>query len=95
VPRGYHGRRYPALAPSRELLTEWKKGYLTWDQYARMYQTEVLDRLDPMDVASDLGDGAIMLCWEKWVPDLKCHRSLVAAWLDFIEPVPEWEVECG
>jgi hypothetical protein len=90
VPRGWKGRRYRALAPTRELLTEWKKGYLTWDLYIRFYREQVLDELDPMEVATDL-NRLIMCCWEKhWQ---ECHRSLVAFWLQEAtgEKVPEWE----
>ena len=92
VPPCYHGRRYPDLAPSRELLNNYQSRKWDWELYTTYYRAWVLDRLDPMEVGSDLtqeGD-VILLCWEKWVPGLKCHRRLVAEWLAFIESVPEW-----
>ena len=95
VPRGWKGRDYLALAPSRELLTEYKAGRLSWRLYEMLYREQVLDRLDPMDVASDLtqeGD-VILCCWER--EREHCHRRLVAEWLSFIEPVAEWVAPGG
>jgi uncharacterized protein (DUF488 family) len=39
-----------------------------------------LSKLDPQKVFSDLGQDAILLCWEK--PGEDCHRRLVAEWLE-------------
>jgi uncharacterized protein (DUF488 family) len=39
----------------------------------------LLARLDPRLVARELGDGAVLLCWES-DPAL-CHRTAVAEWL--------------
>jgi uncharacterized protein (DUF488 family) len=47
------------------------------------YQVEyqkILDNLDPRQVFDDLGEDAILLCWE--APGKFCHRRLVAAWLE-------------
>ena len=75
-PRWYgKGRRYIQLAPSPQLL----KSKLPPDQWREEYQTQVLDRLDPLLVALELGDGAVMLCFEK--PGEICHRHYVADWL--------------
>jgi hypothetical protein len=74
VPRWYTGRRYMALAP-------------TWDMIKNMNPLEyneafdkMLSRLDAAKVYEDLGDGAILLCWEK--PGDYCHRRRVAEWLE-------------
>jgi hypothetical protein len=40
---------------------------------------ELLSGLDPHKVASEIGDGAVLLCWEGKAVD--CHRGAVAAWL--------------
>ena len=75
-PRWYgKGRRYIKLAPSRELL----KSKLPPDQWKEEYQKQILDKLDPFLVALELGDGAVMLCFEK--PGDICHRHYVAEWL--------------
>ncbi len=73
APRWYSGRRYLALAPTRQML---KMGE---DDYRVAYQ-EILERLDPRKVYEDLGPDAVLLCWEK--PGEFCHRRLVAEWLE-------------
>ncbi len=73
------GRRYIALAPSADLLKRSKAG-LPWPEFVKEYQRDVLDKLDPAKVLSDLGADAILLCWEK--PGDDCHRHLVAEWLE-------------
>lgn len=69
-------RRYIALAPSVDLLRRSKAG-LPWPEYVAEYKHDVLAKLDPAKVYSDLSD-AILLCWE--VPGTECHRRLVAEW---------------
>jgi uncharacterized protein (DUF488 family) len=39
-----------------------------------------LDKLDPGEVAYELGSEAVLLCWE--APGRFCHRRLVATWLE-------------
>ena len=39
-----------------------------------------LDSLDAEQVAEDLGPNAIILCWESF--NVRCHRRLVAEWLE-------------
>jgi uncharacterized protein (DUF488 family) len=47
--------------------------------YREEYQ-KILDNLAPRQVFDDLGEDAILLCWE--APGKFCHRRLVAAWLE-------------
>lgn len=75
-PKWYSGRTYPQLAPpgwfwSRELSNE---------EYKALYYQHVLSRLDPHQVYEELGDDAILLCFER--PGAFCHRRLVAKWLE-------------
>ena len=72
-------RRYMSLAPSADLLKRSKDG-LPWPAYVTEYERGVLAKLDPEQVALDLGHEAILLCWE--APGEDCHRRLVAAWLE-------------
>jgi uncharacterized protein (DUF488 family) len=72
APWAYRGRRYPALAPRREMLKLDKAAY-------RVAYQKILDHLDPRKVFSELGEDAILLCWE--APGKFCHRRLVAEWL--------------
>lgn len=74
VPRWYKGARYVQLAPSSNLMR-----ISDQEEYTRRYRDEVLSHLDPYLVANELGEGAVMLCYE---PSTKfCHRQVVAEWL--------------
>jgi hypothetical protein len=41
---------------------------------------KLLDSLDAIHVAEELGPNAILLCWESF--NVRCHRRLVAEWLE-------------
>jgi hypothetical protein len=82
APDGYvlrGGRQYKKLAPKFWFFEKYKRD---GDEafYTEQYQKEVLDRLDPKQVYEDLGENAIILCYEK--PGSFCHRHLVARWLE-------------
>lgn len=77
VPNGWKGRKYLDLAPSWELIQMYKTN-LDMDEYLNYYQHLVLDKLDPERVYNELGDDAILLCWEK--AGEFCHRLIVAEW---------------
>ena len=91
VPRWFKGRVYDPLRPSWELVNEAKSGAITSEQYERLYRAGVLAKLDPATVRRELGDDAILLCWER--PDAPCHRRIVARWLEegLGTQVPEFE----
>ena len=72
-PRAYRGRLYPLLSPSRVMLNEDEA------TYREAYQ-KILDRLAPRKVYQELGEDAVLLCWEK--PGEFCHRRLVAEWFE-------------
>jgi hypothetical protein len=72
-------RRFITLAPSIGLLNRSKAG-LPWPEYVAEYNRNILGKLDPAKVFADLGQFAILLCWEKTGED--CHRRLVAEWLE-------------
>ncbi len=48
------------------------------EYYIEHFNKEVLDPLDPKEVYEELGEDAILLCWEK-SGDF-CHRYLVSKW---------------
>ena len=73
TPEWFQGRRYTALAPRSNMLK------MDEEEYRRKYQL-ILDRLNPRRVYEDLGEEAVLLCWEQ--PGEFCHRRLVAAWLE-------------
>jgi hypothetical protein len=57
--------------------------------YVRLYNAEILGRLDPRETCERLHDLAgdaepVLLCWEKppFTADNWCHRRMVAAWFE-------------
>jgi hypothetical protein len=78
-PDNFHGRLYKKLAPKFKDYVDYKA---TGDfiKYTEKYYSEVLDKLDPKRVFDDLGETAILLCWE--APGIFCHRRLVAEWFE-------------
>lgn len=78
APNNYTGREYKKLAPSYDI---WKQYQDTKDfkRYTERYYNEILSKLHPEEVINELGDDAVLLCYEK--PFDFCHRRLVAKWL--------------
>ncbi len=76
-PSFYTGRVYKKLAPKLWFLRKYKKDS---DKvfYRKQYYKEVLNKLDPEEVYEELGEDAILLCWE--APGKFCHRHIVAKW---------------
>lgn len=68
---------YPDLFPTWELLNEYQRTK-NQEKYIKIYQEEILDKLEPHKVYEDL-KGKIVLCWE--ANGSFCHRHLVADWL--------------
>lgn len=79
-PRGWTGRIYEPLAPPWRLLVAAKSGAIDEDEYIRRYRAEVLSKLDPARVYAELGEDAVLLCWEN--SGAFCHRRLVAEWFE-------------
>ena len=63
-----------AFAPPRWLLKAKDP-----ELFDREYQQQ-LEALDAKQVAEELGANAILLCWESF--NVRCHRRLVAEWLE-------------
>jgi len=70
---------YPDLAPRKDWFWEWKNKHLSNDWYIGKYNETVLSKLNPEKVVADMGNNAVMLCYEK--PDDFCHRHLIADWI--------------
>jgi uncharacterized protein YeaO (DUF488 family) len=66
------------LAPSAELLKDYKDGLVDDAEYDKRYKKETLDKLDPKEIAKKYKD-SIFLCYE--TDKEFCHRQLVANWL--------------
>lgn len=81
VPKWFTGEVYMDLAPSWDILMEYKNSEQSLDdkeRYIKRYRSEILYLLSPQKVYDDL-NGKILLCYEK-KGDF-CHRHLVAKWL--------------
>lgn len=87
-PEWYDKPSYPKLAPSKELLLDFKYGAHKAD--TEFYTAEFLKYLETLDFkevmqelsgiyGSDAIDRLTLLCYEK--PSEFCHRHLVANWL--------------
>jgi len=70
-------REYKKLAPSWALLNKYKQNK-DEEYYIEHYYKDVLDKLNPKQVYEELGENAVLLCWEK---SRFCHRFIVSAWL--------------
>jgi hypothetical protein len=79
--RFWSGDKYVELAPPAEIIKIEDE-----EEYRKLYYKHVLDRLDPQKVYKELGENAVLLCYEKH-DDCKsgakfCHRHMVAKWLE-------------
>ena len=73
IPKWYTGRVYQALAPTYAELN------LPPDEFDAAYAAR-LAALNPREVFEELGENAVMICFEK--PGEVCHRCAVAKWLE-------------
>lgn len=71
-------RIYKQLCPGWTLIMEYKKHIINEQQYTNLYYENILNKLNPKIVYNELGENAILLCWEK--PGIFCHRRIVADW---------------
>ena len=88
-PKWYSGLEYKKLAPTPEILRDFKEGEFAGDidKYKETYNRDILGHLNPKTVVDELtrlagtadGGKIILLCYEK--PENFCHRHLVAEWL--------------
>lgn len=54
--------------------------YRNENEYIENFYYKVLKKLNPQEVYNELGENAVLLCFEK--PTQFCHRFLVASWLE-------------
>lgn len=89
-PVSYHGREYKKLAPKLWFFNKYKKD---GDEafYIRHYIDEVLKPLNAREVYKELGEDAVLLCWEP--PGQFCHRHIVVEWFkkELGIKIREWE----
>lgn len=68
------------LAPTRDILDEYKKKKGDWSVYEQKFLKLIADRQIEKKVSPDLVDGACLLCSE--AKPHHCHRRLVAEYLN-------------
>ena len=66
------------LAPTAELRTAFADGKIGIEDFARLYEEDVLFSLDPAKIAEE-HEGKTLLCYES--PSDFCHRKVVRKWL--------------
>ena len=76
-PHWFKGKEYKKLAPTIGILERYKYTGNT-KKYVEEYKKQILDNLDPKQVYEELGENAVLLCFEK--SGQFCHRNLVANW---------------
>jgi uncharacterized protein (DUF488 family) len=89
-PQWYKGKEYKKLAPKYWFFKKYKKDK-DEEFYTKHYYEEVLNTLDPKEVYKELGEDAVILCWE--ASDKFCHRHIVAEWLSLSLGIEIKEIE--
>lgn len=70
----------PSLAPSQELLDDWKSGSITWNEYEDRYKHKILETVSAhrnimwIGLKDAQGETVRLMCWEKNPP---CHRFIL------------------
>ena len=81
TPEGYIGLTYKALAPTWDILSNYKSNY-DEQEYIRRYTEEILGKLNVHDEYTKLTQGhkldVALVCYEK--SGSFCHRNIVAKW---------------
>jgi uncharacterized protein (DUF488 family) len=69
----------PALAPTEEMLQEYRKGKGNWELYARRFRDLLRERKIEDSISPELVKGGCLLCSED--KPHHCHRRIVAEYL--------------
>lgn len=69
----------PVLAPTQEMLDDYKKRRGSWEEYARRFQDLMSGRKIETQISRELLADACLLCSED--KPHRCHRRLVAEYL--------------
>lgn len=77
----WSGEEYKKLTPPASIIKIEDK-----ELYTKLYYEQVLNNLNPQEVYNELGDNAVLLCYEKYA-DIEqgktfCHRHIVAKWIE-------------
>lgn len=69
----------PILAPTKEMLDEYRKGGGDWERYEDRFLSLMQERAVEKEVPREVVDGGCLLCSE--AEPHRCHRRLVAEYL--------------
>ncbi|MBQ7155446.1 MAG: DUF488 domain-containing protein [Synergistaceae bacterium] len=81
----------PSFAPSEEILADWKKKRITWQEYEERYRTLIIERgavKEFITCFEGVHDSVCLLCSE--VTPEHCHRRLFAEMI--AESMPDTEI---
>lgn len=76
-PPSFNGRHFKVLAPHKWFYRKFKRN-LDSEEFTKHYYKEVLDKLEPETIYKQLGENAVLLCWENRTKF--CHRNICAKW---------------
>ena len=82
VPSYFNGKNLINLAPSVELLNDYKKGLINEDNFREVYNSYLEENFNLVysDLANLNLDKIVLCCFEK--PDKFCHRHILADFLN-------------
>ncbi len=69
----------PDLAPTKEMLADYRKKRMGWDDYERQFLDLMRERRIEESIPREIVDGGCLLCSED--KPHHCHRRLVAEYL--------------
>ncbi|NMA74810.1 MAG: DUF488 domain-containing protein [Bacteroidales bacterium] len=72
-------KHFPELAPSKELLNDYRKKFITWEEYVIIYNSLISKRNKLQSFQVEHFVNACLLCSEA-TPE-QCHRRLAAEFL--------------
>ncbi|MHB8177912.1 MAG: DUF488 domain-containing protein [Vulcanimicrobiaceae bacterium] len=76
---GMEYKHVPLLAPTQDMLDEYKKHHGSWQDYEKKFLDLMRERRIDQEISKDLVADACLLCSED--KPLHCHRRLVAEYL--------------
>ncbi len=76
---GMEYKHVPLLAPTQDMLDEYKKHHGSWQDYEKKFLDLMRERRIDQEISKDLIADACLLCSED--KPLHCHRRLVAEYL--------------
>jgi len=79
APPGWNHKQFKKLAPDWEALKAFKSNG-DEERFTNYFKKFILDELDAEKVLAELGEDAVLVCWEG--ADKFCHRRIVAEWLE-------------